>query len=148
MMTDKELIQALRCCEMFDGCCECPASEDDCRGASYDHAADRLEALLASNGRLKKQLDELELELIAQEALLAENAELKKNVALLLKEKSEMGEEIRKKICKNSNLELEIGRLEAVNDHLREVAKMVGEDTNVPTKWVSVTERYESEETP
>ena len=50
-MTDKELIQALRCCEKLNGCCVCPAREDDCRGVSYGHAADRLEALLAENER-------------------------------------------------------------------------------------------------
>ncbi len=41
-----------------------------------------------------------------------------------------------------------VDRLEALiaeNEHLREVAKMIGKDNDVPTKWVSVEERLPEE---
>lgn len=54
-MTDKELIQALRRCDSGD-CCNCPAEPSDSRCVHEVHwgaVADRLEALLAENERLK-----------------------------------------------------------------------------------------------
>lgn len=76
-MSDKELIQALRCCEKLNGCCVCPACEDDCRGVSCGHAAGRLEALLAENEQLEKMVNRHELFedalQAANEALIAEN---------------------------------------------------------------------------
>lgn len=43
--------------------------------------------------------------------------------------------EVQKQICKRSELEREIGRLEVQVEHLK-----AGKDTNVPTKWVSADE--------
>lgn len=54
-MTDKELIQALRCCGVGQSCKKCPANSE-CYKVSYKYAADRLEAMLAENERLKAQL--------------------------------------------------------------------------------------------
>lgn len=47
-------------------------------------------------------------------------------------------------ITLSDNLAEAAKRIEALvaeNEHLREVTKMLGKDTDVPTKWVSVEER-------
>ena len=60
-MTDKELIQALKCCGS-DGynCRACPCFDEceaDCGNRAPALAVDRLEALLAENERLKAGKD-------------------------------------------------------------------------------------------
>lgn len=57
-MTDKELIQALRCCGTVN-CGECLKTHTVCwRKKWMSDAADRMEALLAKNEELKRQLQE------------------------------------------------------------------------------------------
>lgn len=92
-MTDRELIQALRCCASSpkrDGCQDaCVFHNGDishCVPEMGKAVADRMEALATKNARL---------------------------------------------VCEKSKLEQEIGRLEAQNEHFREVAEMT-------PKWISV----------
>lgn len=101
-MTDKELIQAARICRRTVGCGRCELF-NECPGrAAY---------LAMATNRL--------------EALLAENAEWQEKVESLVENGCAMRKEIQKLVFEKSGLELEIGRLEAVNDHLCEVTKMV-----------------------
>lgn len=62
-MTAKELIQALRHCASDDeyGCLRCPGEStcDECTGKSLLDAADRLEALLDENERLRSAVKKL-----------------------------------------------------------------------------------------
>ena len=56
-MTDKEIVQVLRCCAYGTQCEKCPARDvPDCIDAADSRAADAIERLTAENAALKKEI--------------------------------------------------------------------------------------------
>ena len=54
-MTDKEIVQALRCCKFGEPCYRCPVvSDQNCVNVMHKRAADLIERLTAENAALRE----------------------------------------------------------------------------------------------
>ena len=59
-MTDKEIIQALRCCKFGEPCDRCPVvSDQNCVNVMHKCAADLIERLTAENAKAEAERDAL-----------------------------------------------------------------------------------------
>ena len=56
-MTDKEIVQALRCCKIGEPCDRCPVvSDQNCVNVMHKRAADLIERLTAENAALREKV--------------------------------------------------------------------------------------------
>lgn len=56
-MTDKEIVQALRCCKFGEPCDRCPVvSDQNCVNVMHKRAADLIERLTAENAALREKV--------------------------------------------------------------------------------------------
>jgi hypothetical protein len=56
-MTDKEIVQALRCCKFGEPCNRCPVvSDQNCVNVMHKRAADLIERLTAENAALREKV--------------------------------------------------------------------------------------------
>lgn len=56
-MTDKEIVQALRCCKFGEPCYRCPVvSDQNCVNVMHKRAADLIERLTAENAALREKV--------------------------------------------------------------------------------------------
>lgn len=56
-MTDKEIVQSLRCCKFGEPCDRCPVVDNEnCVNVMHKRAADLIEHLTAENAALKKEI--------------------------------------------------------------------------------------------
>ena len=56
-MTDKEIVQALRCCKFGEPCDRCPVGSDqNCVNVMHKRAADLIERLTAENAALREKV--------------------------------------------------------------------------------------------
>ena len=59
-MTDKEIVQALRCCKFGEPCDRCPVvSDKNCVNVMHKRAADLIERLTAENAKAEAERDAL-----------------------------------------------------------------------------------------
>ncbi len=57
-MTEKEIVQALRCCKFGEPCNHCPVvSNENCVDVMHKCAADFIERLTAENADLRKEIE-------------------------------------------------------------------------------------------
>lgn len=57
-MTEKEIVQALRCCQFGEPCDRCPVVRDqNCVNVMHKCAADLIERLTAENAALRKEIE-------------------------------------------------------------------------------------------
>lgn len=122
----EEIIKALRCSGS-------PGGPESCDGCPYKFREQLPKELWGEHGG--KYVDGCDTDKIVLDAADLLEKLMAENEALKTKLWPEYCQDMAEYSCPR------VARLRQEIDHLREVTKIIGEDTNVPTKWVSVEKR-------
>lgn len=126
----EEIIKALRCSGS-------PGGPESCDGCPYVFLERLPKDVRGAFGR--EYLESCDTDRIVLEAADLLESLLAENEALKTKLWPEYCQDMAEYSCPR------VLQLRQENEHLREVAKMAGKDINVPTKWVSVRDRFPME---